>query len=111
MEDGQLWENEQLDCILQVVKIRNDALGAKAEFSCVKDCGQHLFDEITREEYETNSEAIDAEMLVFAESLAELAELFGEETKPHYDFEQDLAGILERINDGSLLIRRKRTQC
>ena len=111
MINGSMWKHEQFGCHLQVTKMRNDALGADIELTCVEDCGQHMTTTMTRAEYEDYFDELQDDIFVFANSLYDIGKIYAapDMKEAEYDFSTDSAEILEQIIEGVLPAYRKRT--
>jgi hypothetical protein len=109
LECAQMWEQEPLNCILQVVNISYVNYENKITLDCTQDCGCHLFYEMGRAEYEEYSKVIGEEMLIYADSFAEVADSFISEEEKGYDFEEDFLQILGRIALDRLPANKRRT--
>jgi len=104
----QLWENEPLDCIMQVISVKYINDENVIVLDCTQDCGQHIFYELGREDYMEMSESLGADMLCFADSFAEVASRYLPEEEKGYDFDEDFVEIHKRIILGTLPVCRKR---
>ncbi len=54
------WQGEPLGCVMQVDSI---ALDGEIFLSCTRDCGQHLIESISQEEYQEWSNILQASVL------------------------------------------------
>ena len=113
LTNASLWKHEELDCFMQVTKLKNDALGAMCTFQCVNDCGLHMTHSLTREECEDYRQELGEEIFGHANSLRDISRVYaahnGEvEDEDCYDFADDSADILEQLINGTLPVFRKR---
>jgi hypothetical protein len=104
LPNSDTWRHEELDCHLQVVRLRNDALGADVWLECVQDCGQHLNPMMTRDEYELYFDILQDDILIYADSMSDVGQIYAppDMIADEYDFSQDSEDILERIINGTL---------
>jgi hypothetical protein len=105
----QMWEQEPLDCIMQVIQVKYVNYEPRITLDCTQDCGCHIFYELGREDYETYSKDVGGDMLGFVDSLTELSDSFIPEEEKGYDFAEDYDELLKQVVLGILPTNRRRT--
>lgn len=108
LECVRLWEDEPLDCVLQIVSVKHVNCEARLVLDCTQDCGQHIFYEVGREEYLKMSAGIGDDMLEFTDSFTEVVNNYLSEEKKGYNFEEDFLETHKNIVLGILPVYRKR---
>jgi hypothetical protein len=113
LPNSDTWRHEELNCYLQVIRLRNDALGADVWLECTHDCGQHLTPMMTRDEYELYFDMLGDDILVFASSMSDVGQMYAppDSIEEEYDFSQDSEDILEKIINGTLPMFSKGNEC
>jgi hypothetical protein len=107
LPEAPMWEGEGFDCIFQVTKSDPHREDPKIWLDCVKECGRHYFQTLTRDEYEDMSRSLGGDLLQYADSMERLVDIFAavgdideeekeeeEKQEGKYNLEADVEAIL-----------------
>jgi hypothetical protein len=107
-----MWKHEPMDCYLQVIDVKNDALGALCDLQCVNDCDLHMAPRITRDDYELYYDELGDDLFLFASSMQDIGKLYEPKDIHHsidlgYDFVLDSVDIFRQVVTGTLPVYKK----